>query len=318
MTSRKVSGIYPNESQERVRKMQKVVVNAFCVIGKTGSTEEGPGMIQRLWKEANEHFAEVEPLAKKNAEGRIAGIWGVMTRSDMSFQPWEDNFTCGLYMAGVEAEEDAVAPQGWKKWIVPGFECFKVPVESPNTFSQTIDWMKQNGIELVAAVQDFTDPATQKSYMLFPIAWNNSKRELIDRIKAKTAPVAYCGFHCGHCFLMEWCGNCRSACNMCSYATLSSDNRCENEKCCTDKGFYGCYECSDLADCKKGFFKESAGSLPKACSLFIRKYGAKEYGRVLKRADEMGVQLREDCGADANLEILEGIRRGEAPEESGR
>lgn len=287
---------------------EKVTVKSFCLIGKPGFMEKGTDTVQRLWKEANEHFPEVASLAKKNANGQPVGFWGAMSRSDMSFLPWEDNFTRGLYMAGVEAEEDAVAPEGWKKWIVPGFECLKVRADSPDTFPKMIEWMKENDIELVAAVQDFTDPATGCSYMLFPVEWNDSKREMIKRIKAVTPPVAFCGFHCDHCFMTEWCGNCRSACNMCSYATLSNDNRCENEKCCKEKGFDGCYECSELMDCQKGFFKEKAGSIPKAGSLFIRKYGAEEYGRALNKAGEKKIDLKEEFTVDENLSILEKLK----------
>ena len=287
---------------------ERITVNSFCLIGKPGSTEDGPDTVQKLWKEANEHFMEVAPLAKKNADGQFAGFWGAMSRSDMSFLPWEDNFSRGLYMAGVEANEDAVAPEGWRKWIVPGFECLKVRVEAPDTFVKMINWMNEKGIELVAAVQDFTDPATGQSYMLFPIAWNNSKKELINREKAKVNLVAYCGFHCNHCFLMEWCGNCRSACNMCSYATLYPDNRCENEKCCKEKGFNGCWECSELETCMKGFFNEPAGSIPKASSMFIGKYGADEYSRVLNICEEKKVSMQDTNNIEANLAILESLR----------
>lgn len=289
-------------------KLEKITVNAFCVIGKAGSTEEGPGTVQRLWQEANAHFPEVAALAKKDAKGQPVGFWGAMSRQDMSFLPWEDDYSKGLYLAGVEAEEDAVAPEGWRKWIVPGFECLKVPAEGSDTFRETIQWLQANGMELVAAVQDFTDPATQKNYMLFPIAWNDSKRELIRRQKAKTAPVAYCGFHCDHCFLTEWCGNCRSACNMCSYATLFSDNRCENEKCCTEKGLDGCYDCPDLSGCTKGFFGTENGHYPKADSLFIRKYGKDEYSRILAIEGNKEATPEDNQDTESFLRYLESLR----------
>lgn len=287
---------------------EKITVNAFCVIGKVGSTDEGADIVKRLWSEANEHFSEVAPLAKKNSDGQPAGFWGAMSRMDMSFLPWEDDFSRGLYLAGVETEEDAAPPAGWKKWIVPGFECIRVLCEGPDTFRETLEWMKDNGLELAAAVQDFTDPASGKNYMLFPTAFNDSKQKLLGRIKAKTDPVAFCGFHCSHCFLKEWCGNCRSACNMCSYATLSHDNRCENEKCCTEKELNGCWECPDLTECGKGFFSDPAGSIPKACALFIRKYGVEEYSRVLDAEEESNINLKEDIDTQGNYDILESLR----------
>lgn len=33
--------------------------------------------------------------------------------------------------------------------------------------------------------------------------------------------IAYCGFSCNHCFLAEWCGSCRTAYNVCAFATIS-------------------------------------------------------------------------------------------------
>ena len=287
---------------------EKVSINAFCLIGKIGSTDDGKDFVQHLWQEANSHFDEVAPLAKRNADGQPIGFWGAMSRMDMSFLPWEDDFSRGLYMAGVEAQEDAIAPEGWKKWIVPGFECLKVAVDTPDTFRNMISWMNENKIELVAAVQDFTDPATGKNYMLFPIAWNDSKKELIQSFKAKTDPVAPCGFHCEHCFLREWCGYCLSACNMCSYATLSCDNRCENEKCSKGKNLDGCYDCSELESCKKGFYKEPSASITKACAFFIRKHGKKEYSRVMNILDERGMELKEEHSIQENLDTMESLR----------
>lgn len=45
-----------------------------------------------------------------------------MSDLSRSFQPWDDNFTKGLYLAGVEVPDDAEAPDGWVKWTVPGYE----------------------------------------------------------------------------------------------------------------------------------------------------------------------------------------------------
>ena len=46
--------------------MQKIIKEAFVVIGKEGSTLDGAGFIQKLWNDANSHFSEVEHLAKKD------------------------------------------------------------------------------------------------------------------------------------------------------------------------------------------------------------------------------------------------------------
>ena len=40
-------------------KIEKCEKGSFVVIGKEGSTLDGPGFIQKLWDDANSHFDEV-------------------------------------------------------------------------------------------------------------------------------------------------------------------------------------------------------------------------------------------------------------------
>lgn len=108
-----------------MKNVEVIRKDAFCVIGKAGSTDDGPDFVQRLWQDANSHFSEVEHLAKRNENGNLVGVWGIMTNFAFEFLPWEDGFSKGLYLAGLEVETDAVAPEGWRKWIVPGFEYWK-------------------------------------------------------------------------------------------------------------------------------------------------------------------------------------------------
>ena len=81
----------------------------------------------------------------------------------------ETNFSKGLYLAGVECKDDAEAPEGWIKWIIPSYEYVYAECENGNTFPQVINYMNQNNISLVGAVHDFTCPETGKNYMFFPI-----------------------------------------------------------------------------------------------------------------------------------------------------
>ena len=122
-------------------KIETCTKAAFAVIGKEGATSEGPGFLQKLWAEANARFCEVEPLAKRDEDGNLMGIWGAMSDFSRSFQPWEENFTKGLYLAGVECAEDAEAPAGWTKWTVPGYAYLRAEVEDETTFSQVLDYM---------------------------------------------------------------------------------------------------------------------------------------------------------------------------------
>ena len=109
--------------------MEYKIVNkpAFSVIGRQGSTEDGEGFIARLWQEANENFPEVAALAKRGPEGSFAGFWGLMSDEGMNFMPWEDGFTRGLYLAGVEVEDSAKAQEGWVKWGAPAREYMVAP-----------------------------------------------------------------------------------------------------------------------------------------------------------------------------------------------
>lgn len=45
---------------------------------------------------------------------------GAMSYFSRSFNPWYD-FSEGLYLAGVECENDAKAPNGWAKWTIPSY-----------------------------------------------------------------------------------------------------------------------------------------------------------------------------------------------------
>jgi hypothetical protein len=39
---------------------------------------------------------------KKDGNGNLIGIWELMSDFPRKFGPWEDNFTKGLYLPGVE------------------------------------------------------------------------------------------------------------------------------------------------------------------------------------------------------------------------
>lgn len=148
--------------------MENIIKKAFVVIGKEGSTLDGEGFIQKLWDDANGHFDEVAHLAKRDENGNLVGIWGAMSDLSHSFQPWEDGFSKGLYLAGVECVDNAEAPDGWTKWMIPGYE-YLVVENHDGAFGDTIRQMNEEGIALVGAVHDYTDPATGTGYFYFPI-----------------------------------------------------------------------------------------------------------------------------------------------------
>ncbi len=71
-------------------KIEKVIKDSFKVIGKEGSTSDGDQFIQKLWEEANSHFAEIAHFAKRDEKGNPVGIWGAMSDFTHSFKPWEN------------------------------------------------------------------------------------------------------------------------------------------------------------------------------------------------------------------------------------
>ena len=148
--------------------VEKISKNSFTVIGKEGSTLDGEGFIQRLWQDANGHFEEIEGLAKRDEQGNLVGVWGAMSDLTRSFRPWDD-FSKGLYLAGAECRDDAAAPEGWVKWVIPAYESLVVEHENNQTFAEMIKYMRGNNFSLAGAVNDFTDPKTGKNYMYFPI-----------------------------------------------------------------------------------------------------------------------------------------------------
>lgn len=150
-------------------KINEYKKSSFVTIGKQGSTIDGPNFVQNLWKDANSHFNEVQHLARKDEFGNLVGIWGNMSDFSMSFQPWQNNFSKGYYLAGVECMDDAIAPDGWTRWVIPGFDYLRVECEEKDTFNKMIEYISQQNLSLVGAVQDFTDPKNGKNYMLFPI-----------------------------------------------------------------------------------------------------------------------------------------------------
>ena len=68
-----------------------------------------------------------------------------------------------------QEQAGAEAPDGWTKWVVPGFEFIRVECDRENVFGETIAYLQAENIPLMGAVHDFTCPETGRNYMLFPI-----------------------------------------------------------------------------------------------------------------------------------------------------
>lgn len=155
-------------------EIKRCIKKSFSVIGKEGSTNDGADFIQRLWEDANSHFDEVAHLAKKDENGCLEGVWGAMSDFSHSFQPWENHFSEGLYLAGVEVTDEAEPPAGWVKWTIPGFEYLYVKCTGEcvmeDIFREVFAYMEAQGLKLAGAVHDFNCPKENgQGYMYFPI-----------------------------------------------------------------------------------------------------------------------------------------------------
>ena len=142
-------------------------------------------------------------------------------------------------------------------------------------------------------------------------AMRRIKNRLCKTARKGVDPVAYCGLSCNHCFLMEWCGSCRTAYNTCSFAACFPDRQCPNAACCREKGIDGCYECGELEGCEKGFYAPTndGANAAKAQAMYIRKHGKKAllkaHDRLHEKYDFAAAQalLGRDCAE--GLRILE-------------
>ena len=142
---------------------------AFCVIGREGSTRMGAGFIDRLWQDFDAHCGELAPLALRNEQGNYVGFWGAMSDFSRSFQPWTDGFRNGLYLAGAECAANAEAPDGWTKWTIPAYEYLCVEADTLDVFPRVIRQLEEERIPLAGAVHDFIRPSDKKRFMYFPI-----------------------------------------------------------------------------------------------------------------------------------------------------
>jgi predicted transcriptional regulator YdeE len=138
-----------------------IVKGQFSVIGKMGKglAIEGSNWIPSLWQEANNNFAEISNLAKLDAEGNIAGIWGAMSDVNDKFEGWQVE---GKYLAGCEALDDAVPPIGWTKWVVPAFK-YAISRCTQDSYKDTLhrmiaEYLPQDNYKIVGAIQEFYNP----------------------------------------------------------------------------------------------------------------------------------------------------------------
>ena len=145
----------------------------IAVIGKEGLCTGENDTVQELWRQANSAFSEVASLGMKGTDGSYVGFWGAMSDETLSFLPWTEGFTRGLYLAGVEVYEDAPVPPGWTKWVMPARKYLVTDV-TPDSYQETFSDVTGRlipllGLTLAGAVCDFTEPGTGQNKLFFPV-----------------------------------------------------------------------------------------------------------------------------------------------------
>ena len=144
---------------------------AVSVIGMEGEAEPGHNPASALWEKANARFGEVEGLALRGENGAPVGVWGAMSDLSRSFLPWEDGFSQGLYLAGVQVAPEALPPEDWVKWTLPAFACLRVRAEGDYAaaFQAGLKELERRGLALAGAVQECQHPAEGgQLYLFFP------------------------------------------------------------------------------------------------------------------------------------------------------
>ncbi len=154
-------------------KYEIVDLPMIAIIGKEGLCTKEKNVVQDLWQQANSNFGAVADLGMKNADGSYVGFWGAMSEETMSFFPWTDDFSRGLYLAGVEVYADTPVPDGWVKWVLPARK-YLVTEVTPESYGEIFrnviqQLIPQLGMKLAGAVCDYTEPATGQNKLFFPI-----------------------------------------------------------------------------------------------------------------------------------------------------
>ncbi|MBQ3295730.1 MAG: GyrI-like domain-containing protein [Erysipelotrichaceae bacterium] len=145
----------------------------IAIIGKEGLCTKEKNIVQDLWLQANSNFSDVADLGMKNVDGSFTGFWGAMSDESMSFMSWTDDFSRGMYLAGIEVNEDTAVPDGWVKWVMPARK-YLVTEVTPESYKETFETVINSlipelGMKLAGAVCDFTETSTGQNKLFFPV-----------------------------------------------------------------------------------------------------------------------------------------------------
>lgn len=150
-----------------------VYKEAFAVIGKAGqgSANNPSEWISPLWQAANANFAEISGIIRKSESGAPL-VWGAMNDVNEQNRRWSE---VGKYMAGCEADIDAVPPSGWTKWIIPT-QSYMVAECTSDQYGEVFGNIASDpNIQIIATVHErYPQPGNPDMLELwFPVAYGD-------------------------------------------------------------------------------------------------------------------------------------------------
>jgi len=153
-------------------EVKKCTLPSFSVIGLVAESTDGPGYVDKLWMEINRKGKSIMHLAKKDDDDDIAGVWGLMNDETGTFlPPGEKKSKTIVYMAGIEVNDSAKAPKGFKKWVIPAFDYLYAPVEGEKiqTIQAVMDYCAEQKLAFAACPFDYMPADGKLMYMFFPV-----------------------------------------------------------------------------------------------------------------------------------------------------
>ena len=149
--------------------------DTFAVIGKMGQgTAVNPEIwVDPLWEAAKSNIKEVESLVRKGENGTPL-FWGAYNDMAESNKRWgEDGMSdTGKFMAGCEADPDAIPLEGWSKWIIPAQTYLVAPCTVDDGVKVYTDIADKFGDRIVGNFHEFyPDPSNPNALEFYiPIA----------------------------------------------------------------------------------------------------------------------------------------------------
>ena len=151
----------PGEWPDRLRSIvlyEIIDLPEIAIIGNEGLCTKEKNAVQDLWQQTGSNFSDIADPGIKNAVGSYVGFWGAMSDETMSFLSWTDDFSRGLYLAGLEVYEDTAVPDGWVKWVMPARKYLVTEVQ-PETNERISEYVIRSlipepGMKMAGAVCD--------------------------------------------------------------------------------------------------------------------------------------------------------------------